>query len=113
MFFFLRLIFFLALIVITTIAFLPNYDDLPQIASFSDLLNHAFAFFVLYLLLDIAYLQVNTKYKIAFLLFYAFFIEAVQYFLPTRCADFLDILADSVGIIFALIALKAVHASKR
>ena len=84
---------------ITTLAFLPNYDALPPLVSFSDLLNHAVAFIVLFILLKMAYPKLSLKYSVAFLLAYALWIEAVQYFLPTRFASWSDVLADSVGIL--------------
>jgi len=84
---------------ITTLAFLPNYDVLPPLVSFSDLLNHAVAFIVLFILLKMAYPKLSLKYSVAFLLAYALWIEAVQYFLPTRFASWSDVLADSVGIL--------------
>ena len=93
-----RTLFYINLILITILAFLPDYDALPPIVSFSDLLNHTLAFTVLFLLFRSAYTQLALKYVFALLLTYALFIEVVQYFLPTRFASFSDILADSVGL---------------
>ena len=101
-----RLLFTVAFGAITYIAFLPNYDTLPQIASFSDLLNHAVAFMVLYLLLEYARVSDSMVKKATFFLFYALFIELVQYFLPTRCADFYDVIADMFGVVTALMLLR-------
>ncbi len=84
-------------IIISYIAFLPNYDDLPEFTSISDVLNHFFAFFVLALFLDQGFLP---KIRNAFLLLfvYGFFIEAVQHFLPNRVFDLMDIIVDMIGI---------------
>lgn len=79
-------------------AFVPNYNALPDFVSFSDLLNHAVAFCVLFILMQVAYSEHSHKERIILLLIYAIFIEAVQYFLPHRFASVSDIIADSVGL---------------
>ncbi len=94
-----KILLYLALTAITILAFLPNYNALPVFLSFSDLLNHTIAFIVLYLLLAGAYPLLEWKYFIFLLLLYALWIEGVQYFLPTRCASWSDIAADSVGLL--------------
>ncbi len=33
-----------------------------------------------------------------YLIFYALFIEFSQYFTPNRCAEWLDVVADTIGI---------------
>jgi len=94
-----KLLFYTALSAITTLAFLPNYDALPPLVNFSDLLNHAIAFAVLFILLKIAHPNLILKQSVTSLTAYALWIEAVQYFLPTRFASLSDVLADSVGIL--------------
>jgi len=93
-----KYIFVILLVIIATIAFLPNYDKLPEIVSISGIINHFVAFFVLAFFLDNGY---NLKVKNAFLLLfiYGFFIEFVQYFLPNRCFELLDLVVDSSGIL--------------
>lgn len=91
-------LFYIALSAITILAFLPNYDALPPLVNISDLLNHAVAFAVLFILLKMAYPKLLLNYALGFLLTYALWIEAVQYFLPTRFASWSDVLADSVGM---------------
>ena len=91
-------LFYTALGAITILAFLPNYDALPPLVNISDLLNHAVAFMVLFILLKMAHPNLLLKYSLGFLLTYAVWIEAVQYFLPTRFASWSDVLADSVGV---------------
>ena len=100
-----KLLLYVALIVITTLAFLPDYDALPPIVSFSDLLNHTVAFFVLYILTHLAYPKLAAYYVIIILVAYGGFIELVQYFLPTRFASWSDIAADSVGLLLAFIII--------
>jgi len=100
-----RLLFFISLIAITILAFLPDYDGLPPVVELSDLLNHTVAFTVLMILSQRSYPKLHTKTVVIALLLYALFIEIVQYFLPTRCADWRDVVADGVGIFLALIIL--------
>ncbi len=90
-------------------AVVPNYNALPNFVSFSDLINHAVAFFTLYLLLERAYPDLKYTSSVTLLVGYAVLIEAVQYFLPNRCASFSDVVADSVGILIAVALLPLIH----
>lgn len=96
---------FMALTTITILAFLPDYDSLPPIVSFSDLLNHTIAFTVLYILARPAFPTLLIKYTVIALTAYAFLIEAVQYYLPTRFASWSDIGADVVGLFIGYISM--------
>ncbi len=73
--------------------------------SISGVINHFLAFFVLFLLFKKAYPNLTCKKKILLLILYAIFIEIVQYFLPTRAAEFLDIVVDISGIFTAYFLL--------
>ncbi|HIC44806.1 MAG TPA: VanZ family protein [Sulfurimonas sp.] len=89
---------FISLVVIISyIAFLPNYEALPEVASLSDNFNHLIAFFVLSLFLDLGFSPTSRSLVIS-LLMYGLFIESVQYFLPNRAFDLLDIVVDLSGI---------------
>jgi VanZ family protein len=77
---------------------LPDYSNLPEAVSISGIINHFIAFFVLFLLFKYSYPKLTCKRRIYLLIAYAFFIETVQYFLPTRAAEFLDIAVDMLGI---------------
>ena len=103
--FFFKLLLLLTLTAITVLAFLPDYDALPPIVSFSDLLNHTIAFTVLYILARQAFPTLHIKYSVIALITYAFFIEAVQYFLPTRFASWSDIGADVTGLFIGYISM--------
>ena len=96
---FFKTLFFTALTAISTLGFLPDYDALPPIVSFSDLLNHTVAFTVLFILFRLSYPALMTKHIIIALSSYALLIEAVQYYLPTRYAAWSDIGADIAGIL--------------
>ncbi|MEA3522709.1 MAG: VanZ family protein [Campylobacterota bacterium] len=71
----------------------------------SGTLNHFLAFFTLFILLERSYPNLTCKNRIFILITYAFFIEIVQYFLPTRAAEFYDILIDSLAVLVAYFIL--------
>ena len=104
---------YFTLTAITILAFLPDYDALPPIVSFSDLLNHTIAFLTLYLLMHLAYPKLQAIHITAFLLMYGFFIELVQYFLPTRFASWSDVAADSVGLVLGFIIISIYSRTKQ
>jgi len=95
----LRIGFWISFISITILAFLPDYTPLPDVVRISDKLNHLVAFLFLSILLFKSYNLLKSEVAIL-LIIYAFFIEIVQWFLPTRYFSFLDIIADSFGIFF-------------
>ena len=66
---------------------------------------HFSIFLLLTMFLDLSSKKTITKNPILvfFLIFYAGFIELVQYFLPFRSAEFLDFLSDLLGILVYLI----------
>ena len=92
-----RFSFFSLLIIIAYIAFLPNYEALPSFTSLSDVFNHFIAFFVLALFLDLAF-SPRYKHTLLILFLYGLFIECVQYFLPNRAFDVLDLMVDFFGV---------------
>ncbi len=102
-----NLSFLFTLIIITFISFLPDYDDLPEIASYSDYLNHFSAFFVLSFLIQKAY-KLNTNQIFSYLFFYGCSIEIVQYFLPNRVFGLDDILVDVLGITIYILLQKRI-----
>ena len=96
-----RAAFYAAFVTISCLAVIPDYNGLPPIVTLSDLLNHAAAFFVLYLLLRGAHPSLNRQKSTLLLIAYAIMIEVVQAFLPTRDASLGDIGADMAGILLA------------
>lgn len=91
-----RWLFVLALIGISTLAFMPS-DEVPPISTGWDKSNHALAFFVLALLANLSWPRMYWWKQAAGLVGYGIFIEIVQYFVG-RDAAAPDVLADSVGI---------------
>ncbi|MGA9045877.1 VanZ family protein [Sulfuricurvum sp.] len=102
---FYRLLFLGALLSISILALLPNYNALPPIVSVSDLLNHAAAFVLLSFLYTLAYSHSFRRIALT-LIGYGLLIELVQAFLPTRFASIEDVIADSVGILAGLAGVK-------
>jgi len=101
-----RILFFICLVVITYLAFVPNYNGLPKFLSLSDMANHFFAFFVLSFLFDFSFNL--SKGKKGFILFgYAILIEVVQYYLPTRDFSVGDIIVD-IGAISMYYSLEPI-----
>ncbi|HHO65639.1 MAG TPA: VanZ family protein [Epsilonproteobacteria bacterium] len=96
-----RFIFWLALVVSYISAIVPQ-DVAPTLGDLSDKTLHFLAFSILTFLLFLSY-RLALRKGIFFLLFYACFIEFSQYFTPNRCAEWLDIVADSIGIAIGLI----------
>jgi len=92
-----RFIFISLIFIISYIAFLPNYDALPEVVSVSGIINHFMAFFVLAFFLNKGF-EVSLKEAFVILFVYGFFIEAVQYFLPNRCFELLDLVVDMSGV---------------
>jgi VanZ family protein len=87
------------------LAVLPNYNALPDFLSFSDLINHTAAFALLFLLFERAFPHLNTDERFVLLFLFAFSIEVVQYFLPSRAASISDIAADGAGMLVAFLLI--------
>lgn len=96
-----QILFYLNLAVIEYLALTPQPIEI--IESFWDKQNHFVAFFVLYILLGLAYKQFSILKKTAVLFFIAFQIEIVQYCIPGRFFSLLDIVADGVGVVIGMI----------
>ena len=69
-----------------------------------DKLLHFSAFLILTLFMDLSLKKPLLLYRSAliFLIFYAFLIELVQYFLPYRSAEVFDFVLDLLGILVYL-----------
>lgn len=100
---FFKTLFYITLTAITVLALLPNYEALPSLLSFSDLLNHSAAFAVLFILLRLANPMLLTRDVAVILFSYAVLLEIVQYFLPTRYASWSDIAADAAGLLLGCV----------
>lgn len=96
-----KIFFWLALTGSYILAVIPQ-EIAPEMGDLSDKTLHFIAFAVLTLLLFLSY-RIALWKGIASLLFYACFIEFSQYFTPNRCAEWLDIVADSIGMAIGLL----------
>ncbi|WP_345986509.1 VanZ family protein [Sulfurimonas sp. HSL-1656] len=98
-----KLLFAAALLAISILAFIPSYDPLPKLASFSDILNHFAAFFTLYMLHLFSYPALSWRLRSAVLLAYGLLIEIVQAFLPNRYASLSDLAVDAAAVAAAVL----------
>lgn len=96
-----KILFWLALAGSYVLAVIPQ-EIAPEIGNLSDKTLHFIAFAALSLLLHLSY-RLPVWKGTFFLLLYAFFIEFSQYFTPNRCAEWLDIVADAIGIAIGLV----------
>ena len=95
---FLRLYFFITLLSIEFLA-TTRTNHIVLVEGMWDKLNHFIAFFVLYILLSLAYQNLNIFVKICLLLIFGLQIEVVQDLIGRSLFSSLDILADSIGIL--------------
>ena len=75
---------------------------------FWDKFNHFFAFFVLFILLNLSFKMSNLA-KFSLLLVFGLQIEIIQHFLPERYFSLFDIFADFVGILIGFIFVKVIN----
>lgn len=82
-----------------------NNDHIAINSIYADKIKHISAFFTLSLLLNKASSTIAHRFRnILALLLFGFLIEVVQYFIPSRDSDWMDILADFVGIVLFQVA---------
>ena len=96
-----KILFWIALVGSYIAAILPQ-EIAPTLGPLSDKWTHFLAFSVLTLLLRLSY-RIKVIWTVAAMLFYAVFIEVSQYFTPNRCTEFLDVVADAIGIAIGLL----------
>jgi len=96
-----KILFWMALIGSYILAIIP-LDHQPKITPFSDKGNHFIAFGVLTFLILYGY---RVRYHIAFvlMLLYGIWIEITQLFIVNRYAEVMDVVADVVGIVGAMV----------
>ncbi|MGW8169153.1 MAG: VanZ family protein [Sulfurovaceae bacterium] len=96
-----QILFFIALLVIEFLA--TATVGVESMTLGWDKLNHLFAFMVLYILLSLAFRDLNMAYKVLLLFAFGMQIEIAQSFLPPREFSIFDVVADVVGIMFGLL----------
>ncbi|MCG6869240.1 MAG: VanZ family protein [Gammaproteobacteria bacterium] len=94
--------------VVVTITYLslrrPHRDFLHSI---SDKMSHLLAYFTMLVVLKIAFPRMGTVKAILICVGYSFLMECVQYFIPFRKFELLDMVANTTGVLLgvALIAM--------
>ncbi len=93
---------------ILTIEFLATTTTvhIELIENIWDKANHFTAFFVLYLLLTLSFLNMKIYTKIIWLLLFGIQIELVQHFIEGRFFSLMDVVADFIGIVIGINAYK-------
>jgi VanZ family protein len=94
-----KLLFFATAITVFILATVGN-DHVNIHHQYADKIKHITAFFTLSLLLNRSSSTIQHRFRnMIALLFFGFLIEVAQYFIPSRDSDWMDILADFIGII--------------
>jgi len=99
----LQIAFFICLLSIEYLA--TTSISIQVIENSWDKANHFIAFFVLYVLLYAGFKIFTTLGKVSLLIVFALQIEIVQYFIPNRYFSLLDIIADIIGIVSAIVVI--------
>lgn len=102
-----KVLFWSALIGSYIAAVVPQ-EMAPRIGTLGDKTVHFYAFAVLTLFLQFAHPMSSLKH-LFFLTLYAVFIELSQYFTANRSAEFLDVVADMIGIGIGLLLYPVVQ----
>ncbi len=102
-----KVVFFITFFTIEYLALTPQHIEV--IEGFWDKQNHFIAFFVLTLLLGLAYSQLTAIKKFGLLVLMGFQIEITQYFIPGRFFSLFDIVADSIGIVISMVVWRMVN----
>jgi VanZ family protein len=94
-----RTLFTVTFLAVAYLSFMPA-PEMGDLQRISDKVHHAFAFYVLALLLDFAAPRSEFGLRKFFVLMaFGVAIECVQYFLPWREFSLLDMVADAVGLL--------------
>jgi len=94
-----KILFFFTAGVVFILAMVSN-DHITLDTDYADKIKHISAFFVLSLLLNRSSSSIEKRIRnMLALLFFGFMIEVVQYFIPSRDSDWMDIFADFIGIL--------------
>lgn len=100
-------IFYLSLIVSCVVAFMPTEGTVQE--NMNDKLAHCGSFFILSLLLHLAYPKTRLLFIFVYMAMFGIGIEIVQAYLPYRSFEWLDWGADMLGIILYLVCVTLVQ----
>jgi len=94
-----KFLFFATAIMVFILAIVNN-DHIVLHTHHADKIKHITAFFMLSLLLNRSSSSIEKRLRnMIVLIFFGFLIEVVQYFIPSRDSDWMDVFADVVGIV--------------
>ena len=99
--------FFVFLIAIEYLALTPA--QIKLIENSWDKAHHFIAFAALYVTLHFGFSGLNLGAKVAILLAYGVQIEIAQSFVPNRYFSLLDVVADSIGIVFGILVARILN----
>lgn len=85
--------------------FMSFYKFGPDIPTGHDKVNHVAGFLLFSLLMEWAWPRIGAVPTILYGLGLGLFIEIVQYFLPYRSTEFLDVAADSIGLALGVVII--------
>ncbi len=107
-----KIIFYITAFAVFILAIVNN-DHIPINSIYADKIKHISAFFTLSLLLNKASSTLAHRFRnIIALLLFGLLIEVIQYFIPTRDSDWMDVLADFVGIMFFQVSYSIIKMGK-
>jgi VanZ family protein len=99
-----RVLLVVSVVIISTLALKPSTSFISP--AISDKIQHAFAFYVLSLLVDFAFPKSPfNAVKIFILLGYGSAIETFQMFVPGRKSSFGDLVADGAGMVLFMLSV--------
>ena len=98
-------LFFICMVVIEFLATTTTVR-IEIVENMWDKANHFIAFFVLYILLSLAFKSLSIRLKVLLLLVFGLHIEIVQNFIEGRYFSLLDVVADAVGIAIGVVFYK-------
>ena len=109
-----KLMVLLLIITLAVIEFLANTTTvhIKIVESMWDKANHFSAFFVLFILLSLAFKEMKIVIKVILLLSFGLQIEIVQYFIEGRDFSLMDVVADFIGILIGMILYKLYNVFK-
>ena len=103
-----RLIFFISLSIVLYLSLLPSFE-IPNFASLSflsDKLAHALIYFYLGYIGLLCSFKINREVIICLVFGFGLIIEIIHYYHPFRFFEYLDLLANLIGVTIALLIFR-------
>ncbi len=100
--YFLKSIFHIYIIILIGLSVYPLGNQIPT----NDKFNHLIGFCVYIVLFKLAYPKMNSLFLLISGIGLGILIEIIQSFVPYRQTEFLDVVADTVGLIIGFVLIK-------